>query len=133
MPDVVVSLPVRDRRAAHVFYGAGLGLPLVDGDRADDGLPEPLQHVLGPGVTLMLVPADGFGWVLGGRPVAEAGTSETVLGLALDGPAAVDALAQRAVDHGGTLVTPAAQQPWGYCAAVSDPDGHLWMLEAGEE
>lgn len=129
MPDVVVSLPVRDRRAAHTFYSAGLGLPLVDGAPADDGLPEPLQHRLGEGVTLMLVPADGFGWVLGGRAVAEPGTSETVLSLTLDDAAAVDALAARAAEHGGTTVTPAAQQPWGYCATVADPDGHLWMLE----
>lgn len=133
MPDVVVSLPVHDRLAAHAFYGGGLGLPLVDGDRADDGLPEPLQHALGPGVTLMLVPTDGFGWVLGGRAVAAPGTSETVLGLALDGAAAVDALAERAVEHGGTLVAGAARQPWGYCATVADPDGHLWMLEAAAE
>ncbi|WP_019145236.1 VOC family protein [Aeromicrobium massiliense] len=133
MPDVVVSLPVHDRLAAHAFYGAGLGLPLVDGDRTDDGLPEPLQHVLGAGVTLMLVPTDGFGWVLGDRAVAAPGTSETVLGLALDGAAAVDALAERAVVHGGTLVTDAAQQPWGYCATVADPDGHLWMLQAAAE
>jgi hypothetical protein len=129
VPGVVVSLPVRDRRAAHDFYGAGLGLPLVDGPRADDGLPEPLQHELGPGVTLMLVPTDGFAWVLGGRPVAEAGTSETVLGLALEDSTAVDALAARVIEHGGTLAVAAAEQPWGYCATVADPDGHLWMLE----
>lgn len=130
MPDVVVSLPVRDRRAAHAFYGAGLGLALVDGAPADDGLPEPLQHELGAGVTLMLVPTDGFGWVLGGRAVAEPGTSETVLGLALDDDGAVEAVARRAVEHGGTLVTEPAQQPWGFCATVADPDGHLWMLQA---
>jgi hypothetical protein len=130
VPDVVVSLPVRDRRAAHAFYGAGLGLALVDGARADDGLPEPLQHVLGPGVSLMLVPTDGFGWVLGGRAVAEPGTSETVLGLALDDAAAVEAGVRRVVEQGGTLVTEPAQQPWGFCATIADPDGHLWMLQA---
>jgi len=130
MPDVVVSLPTQDRVRAHAFYRDGLGLEVVPGEPADDGLPEPLQHVLGPGVTLMLVPTDGFGWVLGERSAAPLGSSETVLGLAADDAAAVDALVASATAHGGTLETPAVQQPWGYSATVADPDGHLWMVQA---
>jgi hypothetical protein len=51
---------------------------------ADDGVPEPLQFVLNNGVRLMLIPTDGFGWVIGDREVAKRGSSECVLSLAAE-------------------------------------------------
>lgn len=123
---VVVSLPIADRRTAHAFYTAVLGVDAF-GEPADDGVPEPLQFALNEGVHLMLVPRGGFGWVIGANEVAPNGSTECVLGLSGD----VDALLERAQAAGATIVTAAAQQPWGYSGTFADPDGHLWMVSRG--
>ena len=59
MPSVTVSLPIAERRTAHDFYVAAFGLEPV-GEIASDGLPEPLQFVLGGEARLMLIPRDGL-------------------------------------------------------------------------
>ena len=91
-------------------------------------MPEPLQFRLGDGARLMLIPTGGFGWVLGDRPSAAAGTSECLLNLAVDGDDGVDDLVHRAVASGATLVYEPALQGWGYAGAFADPDGHVWMI-----
>ncbi|GIJ76051.1 hypothetical protein SAMN05443287_106145 [Micromonospora phaseoli] len=126
---VVVSLPIVDRQISHDFYRAALGLTAV-GEPAEDGLPEPLQFEVNDGLRLMLVPTGGFGWVLGGREVADSRQSECVLGLDATGPAEVKALVERARVAGGKVVTEPGQQPWGYAGTFADPDGHLWMIAA---
>ncbi|GAB2674824.1 VOC family protein [Thalassiella azotivora] len=125
--NLVISLPVADRRRAADFYRAVLGLE-PEGPPADDGLPEPLSLRLREGVSLMLVPTDGFGWVLPGRRVADAGVSECVLGLSVSTQEQVRDVVGRAAAAGGQVVAEAAQQPWGYSGVVADPDGHAWMV-----
>jgi predicted lactoylglutathione lyase len=127
---LLVCLPTADRVRAHAFYRHGLGLEAT-GPVADDGVPEPLQFVLNPGTRLMLIPTGGFGWVVGDRDVAGPGTSECMLGLTADDEAAVDALVERARGAGATVTTEPAPQPWGYAAAFTDPDGHVWTVTAG--
>ena len=126
---LLVCLPVADRVRAHAFYRDGLGLEAI-GEPADDGVPEPLQFVLNAGTRLMLIPTGGFGWVVGDRAVAEPGTSECVLGIAAAGKAGVDAIVGRAQSAGATVATEPAPQPWGYAAAFTDPDGHVWTVTA---
>ncbi|GIJ23453.1 VOC family protein [Micromonospora lutea] len=128
---VVVSLPIADRQVSHDFYRAALGLATV-GEPAEDGLPEPLQFEVNAGLRLMLVPTGGFGWVLGGREVADSRHSECVLGLTVTGPDEVDALVERARAAGAEVVTESGQQPWGYAGTFADPDGHLWMVAVGQ-
>jgi predicted lactoylglutathione lyase len=127
---VVVSLPIADRRASLAFYRDGLGFEPV-GEPAEDGVPEPLQFALNDGLLLMLVPAVGFGWVIGDRDVAPGGTSECVLSLGAASEADVDALIERARRAGAEVVTPPAALPWGYTGAFADLDGHLWLVRAG--
>ncbi|WP_341718625.1 VOC family protein [Micromonospora sp. FIMYZ51] len=124
---VIVSLPIADRRVAHDFYRDALGLVGI-GEPAEDGLPEPLQFEVNDGLRLMLVPTGGFGWVLGGREVADARHSECVLGLSATGPDEVDDLIKRARNAGAEVVTEPGQQPWGYAGTFADPDGHVWMV-----
>ena len=124
---VVISLPIADRRASFEFYRHALGLDPI-GEPAEDGVPEPLQFMLGQGVRLMLVPAGGFGWVIGGRQVAQPGHSECVVSLNAGTAAAADTLIKQARQAGAGIVTEPAQQPWGYAGAFSDPDGHVWMV-----
>ena len=124
---LLVSLPTADRARAHAFYRDGLGLE-APGELADDGVPEPLIFVVNEQVRLMFVPTGGFGWVVGDRSVAPAGTSEWVLGLGAASDAEVDAIVERARRAGAAVGTEPAPQPWGYAATFADPDGHLWTV-----
>ncbi|MEV4508024.1 VOC family protein [Dactylosporangium sp. NPDC049525] len=122
-----IALPIADRSASHAFYRAVLDAEPF-GPPGGDGLPEPLQFPVADGVSLMLVPTDGFGWVIGDHRVAPAGTSECVLNRSVPAHADVVAVIERARAAGGRVVTEPADQPWGYAGAFADPDGHLWMV-----
>ncbi|GAA4247259.1 hypothetical protein GCM10022255_022430 [Dactylosporangium darangshiense] len=124
-----IALPIADRRAARDFYTAALGLEPF-GPPGGDGIPEPLQFALAGGVSLMLIPTGGFGWVVGeGRP-AEPGRSECLLSIVT---ADVDAAVERAHAAGALIVAEPAQQSWGYAATFEDPDRHLWMILRPDE
>lgn len=127
---LVVSLPIADRAASARFYAAVLGAEPF-GEPASDGLPEPLQFAVNDGVTLVLVPTGGFGWVVGPHEVAPRGHSECLLSVTVEDEAAVAAVVGRAEGAGGAVVGAPEQRPWGYTATFADPDGHLWMVEAG--
>lgn len=82
------------------------------------------------GFSLVLVPKDGFAYVLNGRPVAASSTSECLLSLALTSAAEVDTWGRRALDAGAETIAAAEARPWGYTAIVADPDGHAWEVSA---
>ncbi|MEJ7582698.1 MAG: VOC family protein [Acidimicrobiales bacterium] len=124
---LLISLPVADRVRAHAFYRDALGLETL-GEPAEDGVPEPLLFVLNADTRLMLVPAGGFGWVVGNHTVASPGTSECVLGLEAATEAEVAETVERARAAGATVFTEPSPQPWGYASAFTDPDGHVWMV-----
>lgn len=44
--------------------------------------------------------------------------------------AGVDELVDTARRAGAVVVTSPGWQPWGYTAVFTDPDFHLWMVEA---
>ena len=127
---VVVSLPIADRRRSNDFYRALLGREPF-GAPADDGVPEPLQFALNDGVTLMLVPSDGFAWVIGVPDVAEPGVNECVVSLTVADEEAVAAYVDRARAAGGTVVREPVDKGWGFHGLVADLDGHLWMITVG--
>lgn len=121
---MLIALPIADRVVSHAFYRDAFGLTAFGGP-ADDGVPEPLQFRLAEDATLMLIPTGGFGWVIGGRPVAPPGTSECVLTLPVPD---VDEVMGTAVAAGASVITPATDMPWGYSGVIADPDGHVWQL-----
>jgi predicted lactoylglutathione lyase len=125
---MIISLPIEDRPRSYAFYQEAFGFEPI-GERAEDGIPEPLQFALTDEVRLMLIPTGGFGWVLGDQPAAPAGTSECILSVHADSESAVDALADKAVAAGAKVVTAPIRKPWAYIATFTDPDGHLWMVE----
>jgi predicted enzyme related to lactoylglutathione lyase len=119
-----IALPTADRPTTFRFYREAFGFEAF-GEPAADGVPEPLQFRLGDDSSLMFVPTDGFGGVVGVPEVAAPGVSECVLTLVVDD---VDGTVARAEAAGATVVKPPEQKPWGYLALVADPDGHLWQL-----
>jgi predicted lactoylglutathione lyase len=126
---MVIALPISDRPRSYRFYAEGLGLQAL-GEPAEDGVPEPLQLQLNDGLRLMLVPRDGFGWVVGGRAVATPGTVECLLSIPAATPAVVDALLAQARQAGAEIVSEPQQLMWGYTGTFADPDGHLWTVLA---
>ncbi len=126
--DHTISVATADRRRSLAFYRDGLGLEAF-GPLADDGVPEPLQLRLASGVSLMLIPTGGFGWVAGEDRVAAPGTNECVLSFYVADEDAVRARYEAAITAGGTTVHEPSHRPWGaFAAQVADPDGHLWMV-----
>jgi len=107
----------------------GLGFEPV-GEPAEDGVPEPLQFTLNDGLRVMLVPTGGFDRITGDRETAPNGCRECVLTVATNTADGVAKLIHRARAAGGTMVTAAGQQPWGYAGAFADPDGHIWMVRS---
>ncbi len=97
---VIIRLPTADRRIAFDFYSEGLGFASI-GELAEDGVPEPLQFVLGEQVRLMLIPRGGFGWISGDRGPADRGVSECVLSVSASSEAGVDEMLARATVAGG--------------------------------
>ena len=128
----VISLPIEDRRRSLAFYTEGLGLEAV-GPPAADGVPEPLQLVLGDDVHLMLIPRGGFGWVTAPHETAAPGTSECQLSWTVTTEADVDAAVDRARAAGGQVLVEPASTGWGYSGLVADPDGHLIMVTVRTE
>ena len=124
---LVVALPIADRRASCRFYVEGLGFDAI-GEPAQDGVPEPLQFALNDGVRIMLVPTGGFGWIIGDREVASRGRSECVLSLGAETEADVAEVVERARRAGAHVITEPGRQPWGFSGAFADPDGHVWMV-----
>jgi predicted lactoylglutathione lyase len=137
-----VCLPIEDRAVSHAFYTA-LGFVAV-GEPGDDGLPEPLQFEVGGGLRVMLIPAVGFGWVIGGRRRSPRSAHECLLVIGTATDSEVDELVRRARAAGGDVVHGAGNQTWGpvpagddragtrepdaYAGAFADPDGHLWQV-----
>ncbi|MFG1816972.1 VOC family protein [Kribbella sp. NPDC049174] len=125
---MIISLPIEDRPRSYAFYREAFGFTAI-GELAEDGIPEPLQFALTDDVRLMLIPTGGFGWVLGDHPAAPRGTSECILSISLDTEAAVDSLYTQATTAGATPIGTPTRKPWAYTGTLTDPDGHVWMLE----
>ena len=124
---ITVALPIADRRTTFVFYAEGLGFhPL--GDPAEDGVPEPLQFALNDGARVMFIPTGGFGWVTGNRATAPSDHSECLLVITLVDQRDVLGMVDRARGAGAEIVMEPAEQPWGFSAVFTDPDGHLWQV-----
>lgn len=108
----------------------GTRLLEVVGKSVEDGVSEPLPLRIDARTLLMLIPADGFVWALGGRPTAAPGDSECVMSMPLDHAAEVDRLAAAIEEAGGSVLTPPEHQDRGCTALCADPDGHAWQLNA---
>ena len=125
-----VCLPIKDRSVSHAFYTALRFVAI--GELADDGVPEPLQFEISAGLRVMLIPARGFGWVIGDRRRSPRGAHECLVVIGRAADAEVDELMRRARDAGAEIVIEAGPQMWGYAGAFADPDGHMWQVSRAD-
>ncbi|ODT73205.1 MAG: hypothetical protein ABS75_00560 [Pelagibacterium sp. SCN 63-23] len=121
----IITIGVDDLERAFAFYRA-----LFDLDDGQIGAGE--DHVA-------FFFADGFSFVLfpraeiartAGAPEAVAGTPGFVLSHRADNEAAVDAIVDRVLIAGGSIITPGTQSEWGYSAYFADSEGNVWEVMA---
>ncbi|SNS45128.1 VOC family protein [Rhodococcoides kyotonense] len=118
-----LTLATPDLDAARAFYRDGLGWSTLL-----DVPGEILFFQIGPGLVLGLFDAQKFTEDLGhvGGPAKVGGLT---LSHNVDGPAEVDAIVERAVQAGGTLVKQPQKAAFGgYHGHFADPNGLLWEI-----
>ena len=126
---LIICLPTGDRGRSAAFYRTALALDFV-GEPQGDGLPEPLQFLLNEHTALMMIPRDGFGYVLGGALIADPSTHSSVLTIRAGAPGEVDEIFAQCVSAGAEALEAPNRKPWGYVATIADPDGHPWLLRS---
>ncbi len=121
----IVTLGVADLDRAHRFYHEGLGLPTTR--KPDQGI----IFFQTSGVCLALYPLDKLAEDISAEAPPTRGGSFSGITLAHNTRTReeVDALLERAVAAGGTLVKPAQDVFWGgYSGYFQDPDGYHWEV-----
>ncbi|MCP2332437.1 VOC family protein [Actinoalloteichus caeruleus] len=117
----VVTLGVSDLDRARRFYRDGLGWEVV----AD--IQDTVFVQVGHGLLLSLWGVAELAEDLGGAPLEQEGPGRFTLGCNVGSEAEVDAVVERFVAAGGSLVRPAEHAFWGgYQAYVADPEGFRW-------
>ena len=123
----MVSLGVRDLKAAIAFYETGLGFERQPFDSPS------IAFFAAGGTTLGLYGWDDLAEDVG---VAPPGTGFRGVALACNFERSADVLAllERAVAAGGRLEKPGQPVFWGgFSGYFSDLDGHLWEVACGAE
>ncbi|GAB3652938.1 VOC family protein [Ramlibacter alkalitolerans] len=116
-----ISLPVSDLRASSAFYQA---LGFEENARFSDDSTACMAW--SEAVVVMLLTHAKWR-TLTQRPFPPAGSSGSMLSLAMDSREAVDAINRAAAAHGGQAdANPAEDDGFMYSRDLADPDGHLW-------
>ena len=120
---IFVSLPIQDLEASIGFYEAlGFTRNPAFGDH------ESACMVWSEAICVMLLTHAKWR-TFTQRPYPAAGTAGSMLSLAMDSRAAVDALNQAAAAHGGQAdVNPPEDHGFMYSRDLADPDGHTWGM-----
>lgn len=125
-PPVVPYLMVHDGPAAIDWYGRAFGTEiLLRHDEADGRVGHAALAINGDGVFYL---ADEFPEVqdrIGARSPRTLGSTSVGLSLAVDD---VDSWVARAATEGALVIRPAADEPFGRIAKLTDPFGHVWSI-----
>ncbi|GAA3247844.1 hypothetical protein GCM10017691_57440 [Pseudonocardia petroleophila] len=119
MTDLYPRLVVNGADDALAFYSAAFGGEVTERFAGPDGK---VQHamVAVDGVRFAVKDADGY------DPAPTPGAVPVIVALYVDDP---DAVADRMVAHGATVVFPVTDHEYGERGGrLADPFGHLWML-----
>jgi predicted lactoylglutathione lyase len=118
---IFVSLPVKDLKASTAFYKA---LGFEQNPRFSDETSACM--VWSEAIQVMLLTHAKWR-TFTDMPLPPAGTANLMLSLSMDSRAAVDAMNEAAVAHGGRAdVNPVQEHGFMYGRDLADPDGHLW-------
>ena len=120
-----VMLGVEDLARSTIFYSEGLGCSI------EQDFPAFVSLKTGEGTSSIALYERAAAAADAGVAPEGSGFPGVSLHCIVDSAAAVDALMDRAVAAGGTIVRAAAKAQWGgYFGYFSDPDGHLWKVAA---
>ena len=118
---IFISLPITDLKASVDFYRA-LGFEQNPQFSDDSGT----CMVWSEAIQVMVITHAKWR-TFTDRPFPPAGSCNSMLSLALDSRAAVDAMNEAAAAHGGQAdVNPAEDMGFMYTRDLADPDGHMW-------
>lgn len=118
---IFVSLPITDLKSSIAFYKA-LGFE-QNAQFSDDSS----ACMLWSEAIYVMLLSHAKWRTFTQRPFPPAGTSASMLSLAMDSRDAVDTMNQAAAAHGGQAdVNPAEDHGFMYSRDLADPDGHLW-------
>ncbi|MHA6796882.1 VOC family protein [Pseudonocardia bannensis] len=117
--DLYPRLVVDDGDGACAFYAAALGAETIERYTDPDGRIVHAMLRAGP-IRFAVKDADGY------DPAPATGGVSVIMALYVSD---ADAVADRMVAAGATVVFPVADQPYGERGGrLSDPYGHLWMI-----
>ena len=118
---IFVNLPVADLARSKAFYEA---IGFTNEPRFTDDTAAAM--VWSDTIFVMILSHDKWKSFTD-RPIADRGSSEVSLALALGSRDAVDAMVGAAAAAGGTAdVNPVQEQGFMYGRDILDPDGHVW-------
>jgi predicted lactoylglutathione lyase len=118
---IFVSLPVADLDASIAFYRA---LGFTQNRQFSD---ESSACMLWSEAIYVMLLSHAKWRTFTQRPFPPAGTSASMLSLAMESRGAVDAMNHAAASHGGQAdANPAEDHGFMYSRDLADPDGHLW-------
>lgn len=121
----IITIGVDDLERAFAFYRA---LFEIGEDQIGAG-EDHVAFFFDDGFSFVLFPRDQIA-LTAGRPEAIAGTPGFVLSHRAESPEAVDAILERVLVAGGSIVTAGTQSEWGYSAYFEDSEGNVWELMA---
>ena len=124
----VITIGVHDLQRALEFYRDGLGLNTdgIVGQEYEHG--SVVFFNLQPGLRLALWPRSSIAHDTG-LSLSAPSPTEFTLGHNVASRAEVDAVMEKAIAAGATIVKPAQETFWGgYAGYFQDPDGHLWEI-----
>lgn len=118
---IFVNLPVADLARSMAFYQA---LGFTNEPRFSD---ESAAAMMWSDTIAVMILTHEKWQGFTNRPIADRGSSEVSLALALDSKDAVDAMVEAGARHGGTAdINPVQDHGFMYGRDLLDPDGHVW-------
>jgi predicted lactoylglutathione lyase len=119
-----LTLAVTDLNKSITFYRDGLGMPT---DGVKEGSSDHCLFELERGFSLVLYQRETF---LGftDNPGQQEKSAGFIISYFAESNEEVDEILKAALDAGGRQVGNAKEEPWGYTANFTDPDGHQWDI-----
>ncbi|MGY1710075.1 VOC family protein [Geodermatophilus sp. SYSU D00758] len=120
---VFLNLPVADLAASRAFY-AGLGFSFNE-QFSDE---RTAAVVVDENIVVMLLTRERFAEFVSGEVGDPAAATTQLTALSAGSRDEVDALVERALEHGGKPWLPPQDHGFMYGASFTDPDGHVWEV-----